>query len=110
MSKRSLMLLLSALGGPWFWLCVGTGLVIDCAGITLQTAWLAVWARAYDDGGPVDTTYYLGVYAGLLTMAMTAYAIGAACWYLGTIRAGVVLHQKVGPPPRSVSVFFWWRC
>jgi ABC-type nitrate/sulfonate/bicarbonate transport system ATPase subunit len=99
MSKRAFMLLFSSLDAhPWLHMSIVLGgLLVDCIFITLQSAWLGVWSRAYEGNGNPDPVYYLGVLSAIVGVAMLAYAVGAARWYIGTVRAGIVIHQQVRP-------------
>lgn len=96
-SKRSLVLLAKALGGPVFWSIILGTMVVNQVATLAQVGLLGKWAKAYEvqNREDVNVPYYLSIYGGIVVVATITYAVGSWVWALGSVRSGVRIHAEL---------------
>ncbi|KAG9126894.1 hypothetical protein FRC07_001505 [Ceratobasidium sp. 392] len=89
----------SSLGGVGFWFVYGSGSILWDLAIVLQTYWLSIWARAYDQHPDrpevVDVPYYLIVYAATCAGGLLIYSLTYSIYVLGAVRSSRVVHARL---------------
>ncbi|CAE7138909.1 unnamed protein product [Rhizoctonia solani] len=95
----ALKLFLFSFGGFWFWLVCLAGFMLADAVLTLQSYWIGIWARAYNDhpGHPeqVNATFYLVVYIAISLGGVCMYGGAYVVHVLGSVRAARRIHGRL---------------
>ncbi|QRV86037.1 ABC transporter transmembrane region [Ceratobasidium sp. AG-Ba] len=95
----ALKLFLFAFGGSGFWVVYIGGFLLSDILAVLQTYWLGIWARAYenDDGqaDSVDARFYISVYSAIAAATTTLFTSIYVIHVLGSIRASGRIHNKL---------------
>ncbi|EUC62287.1 P-loop nucleoside triphosphate hydrolase, partial [Rhizoctonia solani AG-3 Rhs1AP] len=95
----ALKLFLLAFGGVWFWVAYMTGFILADVVVLVQTYWLGVWARAYENNPGhselVNVSYYLAVYGIVCFAGMIFYNGAFVIHVLGSVRASRRIHDRL---------------
>ncbi|QRW00073.1 ABC transporter transmembrane region [Ceratobasidium sp. AG-Ba] len=95
----ALKLFLLAFGGTSFWtVYIGGLLFADILGV-LQTYWLGIWARAYENDNrqadSVDARFYISVYSAIAAVTMILSTSVSVIHVFGSIRASGRIHNRL---------------